>query len=80
MIASGGRLAAAITVAASAAYIVVLTSGFALVKAGVLSTPFGEGATAQVVLGVLSIAFLVVALVVATVVVTNPTHFAVALK
>ncbi len=71
MIASGGRLAAAITVAASAAYIVVLTSGFALVKAGVLSTPFGEGATAQVVLGVLSIAFLAVALVVATVVVTN---------
>lgn len=71
MIASGGRLAAAITVALSAAYIVLLTSGFALVKAGVLSTPFGEGELAQLVLGVLSSAFLAVALVVATVVVTN---------
>ncbi len=71
MTARGGSLAALATVALSAMYIVLLTSVMALLRTGLVSTPFGQGETANLVLGVLGASFLIVALIVATVVVTN---------
>ncbi len=67
----GGTVAAITVVALSAMYIVLLTSVMSLVRAGLVSTPFGQGETADLVLGILGSAFLIVALIVATVVVTN---------
>ncbi len=67
----GGTLAATTVVALSAMYIVLLTSIMALLQAGLATTPFGQGAMAELVLGILGAAFLIVALIVATVVVTN---------
>lgn len=67
----GGTLAAIAVVALSAMYIVLLTSVMALLQSGLASTPFGQGAMAELVLGILGAAFLIVALIVATVVVTN---------
>ncbi|WP_439563910.1 FtsX-like permease family protein [Microcella sp.] len=67
----GGTLAAITTVTLSAMYIVLLTAVMALLRTGLVQTPFGQGETATVVLGVLGLSFLVVALIVATVVVTN---------
>lgn len=71
MNARGGTVAAAITVTLSALYIVLLTSVMALLRTGLAATPFGQGETAALVLGVLGLSFLTVALIVATVVVTN---------
>lgn len=67
----GGTLAAFTVVALSAMYIVLLTSVMSLLQSGLASTPFGQGALAELVLGILGAAFLIVALIVATVVVTN---------
>ena len=71
MTARGGSLAAIATVALSTMYIVLLTSVMTLLRTGLVSTPFGQGETADLVFGVLGLSFLVVSLIVATVVVTN---------
>lgn len=67
----GRTIAAIAIVTLSALYIVLLTSVMALLRSGLVQTPFGQGETADLVLGVLGLCFLIVALVVATVVVTN---------
>ncbi|UYN84408.1 MAG: FtsX-like permease family protein [Microcella sp.] len=67
----GGTLAAIAVITLSAVYITLLTAFMALLRTGLVSTPFGQGATADIVLGVLGSAFLLVALIVSTVVVTN---------
>jgi len=67
----GGTIATIVVVALSAMYIVLLTSVMSLLRTGLVSTPFGQGATADLVLGILGTSFLIVALIVSTVVVTN---------
>ena len=71
MIARGGSLAAFTVVTLSALYITLLTSVMSLLTAGLVTTPFGQGAGAELVLGILGSSFLIVALIVSTVVVTN---------
>lgn len=71
MSARGGTIAAVTVITLSAMYIVLLTSGMALLQSGITSTPFGQGVMAELVLGILGAAFMIVALIVATVVVTN---------
>lgn len=66
-----GTSAALVVITLSAAYIVLLTSLTALLRAGLVTTPYGQGALAELLFGVLAFAFIVVALVVSTVVVTN---------
>lgn len=66
-----GTAAALVVITLSAAYIVLLTSLTALLRAGLVTTPYGQGELAQLLFGVLAFAFIVVALVVSTVVVTN---------
>lgn len=66
-----GTAAALVVLTLSAAYIVLLTSLTALLRAGLVTTPYGQGALAELLFGVLAFAFIVVALVVSTVVVTN---------
>lgn len=67
----GGTLAAFSVITLSALYITLLTAFMALLRTGLVSTPFGQGSTAEIVLGVLGSAFLLVSLIVSTVVVTN---------
>ncbi len=71
MIARGGFLAAFTVVTLSALYITLLTSVMSLLTAGLVTPPFGQGAGAELVLGILGSSFLIVALIVSTVVVTN---------
>lgn len=71
MSARTGTLAALAVIALSAAYIVLLTSLTSLLRAGLARTPFGQGETPELVLGILAVSFTIVALVVSTVVVTN---------